>query len=267
MSTQPLTSHFWAHSSADSLRTLQTSIEGLAGDDAAQRLVQHGPNRLTAKKRASTIGLLLGQFKSPITLLLLFAAILSFFLHDRTDAIIILVIVAVSGLLGFWQEHGATSAVEKLLALVAVKARVRRAGQIIEVPIEEIVPGDIVELSAGASIPGDCLLLEAQDLFVNEATLTGETYPVEKAPGVQPADAPLAKRGNALFMGTHVVSGTATALVVHTGRQTELGHISEHLRLRPPETDFERGIRRFGFLLLEVTLVCKRRLNVAAPGG
>jgi Mg2+-importing ATPase len=252
---QSETSSFWASPAADGLTALRTSIEGLAGDQAKQRLVEHGPNRLVAKKRTSTIGLLLGQFKSPITLLLLFAAILSFFLHDRTDAIIILIIVAASGLLGFWQEHGATSAVEKLLALVAVKARVRRAGQVVETPLEEIVPGDIVELSAGASIPGDCLLLEAQDLFVNEATLTGETYPVEKAPGVLAVDTPLAKRGNTLFMGTHVVSGTAVALVVHTGRQTELGHISEHLRLRPPETEFERGIRRFGFLLLEVTLV------------
>ncbi len=255
MNTQPDTSCFWAQPSADLLVTLQTSIDGLASDQATRRLVEHGSNRLTTKKRTGAVGLLLGQFKSPITLLLLFAAILSFFLRDRIDAIIILVIVAVSGLLGFWQEHGATSAVEKLLALVAVKARVRRAGRAVEAPLEEIVPGDIVELSAGASIPGDCLLLEAQDLFVNEATLTGETYPVEKAAGVLPADAPLAKRGNTLFMGTHVVSGTAIALVVHTGRQTELGHISEHLRLRPPETDFERGIRRFGFLLLEVTLV------------
>jgi Mg2+-importing ATPase len=255
MNSRSDTSGFWAHSSADLLATLNTSIAGLAGDDAARRLVQYGSNRLIAKKRTSPLGLLLGQFKSPITLLLLFAAILSFFLRDRTDAIIILVIIAVSGLLGFWQEHGAKSAVEKLLALVAVKARVRRAGQAIELPIDEIVPGDIVELSAGASIPGDCLLLEAQDLFVNEATLTGETYPVEKAPGLLPADAPLAKRSNALFMGTHVVSGTAVAVVVHTGRQTELGRISEHLRLRPPETEFERGVRRFGYLLLEVTLV------------
>jgi Mg2+-importing ATPase len=255
MNTGSDTGSYWAKSADDVLSSLQTSPAGLTAAEAAQRLAQHGPNRLAAKKRSSVLGLLLGQFKSPITLLLLFAAILSFFLHDRTDAIIILVIVVASGLLGFWQEHGATSAVEKLLALVAIKARVRRTGAVAEIPLEEIVPGDIVELSAGASIPGDCRLLKAQDLFVDEATLTGETYPVEKTPGALPSDTPLAKRNNALFMGTHVVSGTGVAVVVHTGRHTELGHISEHLRLRPPETEFEHGIRRFGFLLLEVTLV------------
>lgn len=115
-------------------------------------------------------------------------------------------------------------------------------------------------------MPGDCLVLESRDLFVDEAALTGETYPVEKRPGAVPADTALAGRSNTLYLGTHVVSGTARTLVVRAGRQTEFGAISDRLKLRPPDTDFERGVRRFGYLLLEVTLllvVAIFALNVA----
>jgi Mg2+-importing ATPase len=180
---------------------------------------------------------------------------LSFFLHDPADAFIILVIVLMSGLLGFWQERGAVDAVDKLLAIVQIKATVLRNGASEEIPVEEIVPGDIVVLNAGNVIPGDCLLLDSKDLFVDEATLTGETYPVEKAAGVLPTETPLSQRTNSLFMGTHVISGSAKALVVHTGKETEFGKVSERLKLRPPETEFERGVRRFGYLLMEVTLM------------
>ena len=123
------------------------------------------------------------------------------------------------------------------------------------VPVEEVVPGDVVLLRAGDTVPGDCLLLESKDLFVDEATLTGETYPVEKVCGVLPADIPLGRRTNSLFLGTHVVSGNSTAVVVHIGSDTEFGKVSGRLQLRPPETEFERGIRQFGYLLLEVTVV------------
>jgi Mg2+-importing ATPase len=122
-------------------------------------------------------------------------------------------------------------------------------------PRRRIVPGDIAVLNAGDVIPGDCLLLESKDLFVDEATLTGETYPVEKVTGVLPAETPLSQRTNSLFMGTHVISGHAEAVVIHTGAETEFGKVSERLKLRPPETEFERGVRRFGYLLMEVTLV------------
>ena len=130
---------------------------------------------------------MLAQFKSPIIIILLFAAVLSFFLHDPADAIIILAIVLVSGVLSFWQEHGAADAVEKLLALVQIKATVLRDNKSQEIPVEEIVPGDMVVLAAGDVVPGDCLLQESTDLFVNEASLTGETYPVEKTTGVLPS--------------------------------------------------------------------------------
>jgi Mg2+-importing ATPase len=171
------------------------------------------------------------------------------------DAGIILGIVVVSGLLSFWQERGATNIVQRLLAIVQVNATVLRDGLSADIPVEQVVPGDMVLLTAGDLIPGDGLILESNELFADEATLTGETYPAEKLPGIVPAETPLAKRTNSLFMGTHVVSGSATAVVVHTAKDTEFGQVSERLRLRATETEFEHGVRRFGYFLLEVTLV------------
>jgi len=246
---------FWSISASEMAQHLGTAKEGLSGEEARQRLARYGANRLKPQKRSNAVTLLLAQFKSPIILILLFATGLSFFLHDPVNALIILTIVLASGLLGFWQEHSATNAVEKLLAMVQIKASALRDGSSHEIAIEEIVPGDIVILNAGDIVPGDCLVDQSKDLFVDEATLTGETYPVEKSAGVLAAETPLGKRTNALWMGTHVVSGTAKALVTGTGMQTEFGKVSERLKLRPQETDFERGIRRFGYFLMEVTLV------------
>ncbi len=246
---------FWSVPAAEALRRLQTAPQGLSAADAVSRAKRYADRRLAPKKRTDTVTLLLSQFSSPIVLMLVGAAVISLFLHDRTDAAIILAIVLASGLLGFWQERGAAGAVEKLLSLVEVKAQVLRDGAPHDIPMIDVVPGDVVLLSAGATAPGDCLLLETRDLFADEATLTGETFPVEKSVAVLESGTPLPKRTNAVFMGTHVVSGTATALVVAVGKDTEFGRVSERLKLRPPETDFERGLRRFGYLLLEVTLL------------
>ncbi len=246
---------FWGVPAADLLRQIETTPQGLAGDEAQRRLDRLGPNVLKPRKQAGEILLLLGQFKSPLILILVFAAGLSFFLHDAPDATIILVIVLASGLLGFWQERGAAHAVDKLLDVVQTKATALRDGAPKDVPTADIVPGDVVLLSAGKNIPGDCLVLESKDLFLDEATLTGETYPVAKEAGTVAVEAPLGQRANTLFMGTHVVSGSAVAAVVRTGTATEFGKVAERLRLRSPETEFERGVRRFGYLLMEVTLV------------
>jgi Mg2+-importing ATPase len=246
---------FWSISASEIHQDLETAREGLTNAEARQRLASYGSNRLKPQKRSDIFSLLLAQFKSPLILILLFATGLSFSLHDSVNAFIILTIVLVSGVLGFWQEYSATNAVKQLLAIVQIKATVLRDGSPREIPVEEIVPGDIVILNAGDVVPGDCLIDESKDLFVDEATLTGETYPVEKSTGVLPAETPLGQRTNSLWMGTHVVSGTARAIVISTGKQTEFGRVSERLKLRPQETDFERGIRRFGYFLMEVTLV------------
>jgi Mg2+-importing ATPase len=247
-------SNFWGIPQADLLVQLESQRDGLGSEEARQRLINYGANLLKPPKRSGT-ALLLAQFKNPIVLTLIFAAGLSFFLQDNTDGIIILFIVLVSGLLGFWQERGAVDAVEKLLAIIRIKTTVLRDKNPTDISLEDVVPGDIVILNAGDAIPADSLILEAKDLFVDEATLTGETYPAEKDAGILPAETPLSRRSNCLFMGTHVISGAARAVVVFTGRQGEFGKISERLKLRKPETEFEQGIRQFGYLLLRVTLI------------
>ncbi len=245
---------FWNVPPDDLLKQLETQRQGLSSEEARQRLISCGANLLKPPPRSDAPALLLSQFKSPIILTLVFAAVLSFFLRDPVNAVIILVIVLISGLLGFWQERSATDAVKKLLATVRIKTEVLRDAAQHEIPLEEVVPGDVVILNAGDAIPADCRILESRDLFVDEATLTGETYPVEKEAALLPPDTPLSGRTNCLFMGTHVISGTAQAVVVFTDKQAEFGKISERLKLKPQETEFEHGVRHFGFFLLEVTL-------------
>lgn len=251
----PGMSEYWSLPPDQLLAQLQANAQGLSTEGARERLASVGENRLGQSKKSGSLSLLLAQFKSPITLILLFAAGLSFFLHDTSDALIILFIICVSGLLGFWQERGAANAVAKLLEIVQVKTTVLRDGAEQPIGVEEIVPGDVVSLSAGSIIPADAVVLQSNQLFVEEAALTGETFPVEKLAGVLPPQTPLAQRTNALWMGTHVVSGTAQAVVVRTGKRTEFGQISQRLTVRQPETDFERGIRRFGYMLMEITLL------------
>ncbi|MCY7383080.1 MAG: magnesium-translocating P-type ATPase [Microcoleus sp. CAN_BIN18] len=248
-------STFWSLPADRVLAQVKSTTAGLSSQDAKQHLSEYGANSLKQKQKSNSLTLLLNQFKSPIILILIFAAALSIALRDAADAILILAIVLISGLLGFWQERGATNAVEKLLALVQVKATVLRDGKSQEIPNEQVVPGDIVLLNAGDSIPGDCLILESKDLSVNEAALTGETYPADKLSGVLPAETDLGKRTNILYMGTNVISGTGKAVVVHTGKETEFGKVSERLKLRPPETEFEQGLSKFGYFLMEVTLI------------
>jgi Mg2+-importing ATPase len=246
---------FWNISAAEMLQKLETTKDGLTSNDARRRLARFGANLLKPPKRSDALALLIGQFKSPIIIILFFATGLSFFLRDPADAFIILSIVVASGLLGFWQERGASNAVKKLLSIVQIKAAVLRDGTSREIPVEGIVPGDIVVLNAGDIVPGDGLVYDAKDLFVDEAMLTGETFPAEKTEAVMPAETPLGLRTNALWMGTHVVSGSALVLIIRTGKETEFGKVSERLKLRPQETEFERGIKHFGYFLLEVTMV------------
>ncbi len=246
---------FWSMPLPDLCRRLSAGPEGLSEAEAHALLRKYGPNQLRPKRQVNAVTLFMKQFTSPIILILLFAAVLSFFLGDPTDSIIIMAIVLFSGMLGFWQEYEASAAVEDLMALVQLKAMVIRDGTEIEIPFEDVVPGDIVILNAGDGVPGDSRIIDSKALFVDEAALTGEAYPVEKQAADLNADTPLAKRTNSLFMGTHIMSGSAKALVVRTGKATEFGKVSQRLTLRQPETEFEHGVRRFGYLLLEVTMI------------
>ncbi len=245
---------YWSVPLPDLLASLQVGTQGLSQEQAAERLRRHGPNSLAAPSRSGAPELLLRQFSSPIILILAAAALLSFLLDSPLYGLIILVIVLVSGLLGFIQEHGAEGEVRELLRTVELRTSVCRDGEEQIIPSTAVVPGDIVLLSAGASIPVDARLIEECDLSVDEAALAGESFPVNKQLGDYAAATPLSGRLNLLHLGTHVVSGTGRAVVVQTGRGTAFGAIAAGMRLRRSEKEFELGVRRFGYLLLEVTL-------------
>src|SRR5450432_1014097 len=252
---EPLLEHYWNLTSENAFKMLSCSDKGLSASEAETRIQRYGLNTFKANSASSAFILFLSQFKSPVTILLIAAALLSMALGDFTDASIILVIILVSSFLGFWQEKGAANAIAELLKMVQIRCRILRDGSDSEWPVEKVVPGDIIILSAGDVIPGDSLILDSKELFIDEAAFTGESYPVEKNAGILPADTPMPKRSNSLLMGSHVISGKARALVMKTGKTTEFGKISDRLRIRPSETDFERGIRRFGYMLMEITLI------------
>jgi Mg2+-importing ATPase len=243
---------YWSKTADEVAGRLNSSAQGLSQAAAQEILKREGPNRIQSKEQITPLGLFIGQFKSPVVLILIFATIMSAFLRDWVNAVIILVIVMGSALLSFFQEYNANNAAEKLRAQVSLKTEVLRDGKPSSVPTEEVVPGDVVLLSAGSLIPADGLVLEARDFFVNQATLTGETFPVEKKSGVSPENAGLAERTNVVYMGTNVRSGSAKVLIVQTGAQTAFGQIAHRLTLRPPENEFERGIKRLGYMLTEV---------------
>ncbi|HEY2251775.1 MAG TPA: HAD-IC family P-type ATPase, partial [Planctomycetaceae bacterium] len=244
---------FWSIATERLLQQLETTPEGLTQSAASERLAR--ASKLQTR-RHSAWSLLWDQFKSPIIILLFCSGILSLGVDESpTNACIIFIILIASGLLGFWQEWGAADAVAKLLGMIETRASVLRDGQEREVPLEAVVPGDVIQLRAGALIPSDCRLLSSRDLYLNEAVLTGESFPAEKSVSVLPEATPLGQRINSLYLGTHVISGMGTAVVAATGRETEFGRISERLEHKQPETGFERGLRHFGQLLIKVVVI------------
>ncbi len=246
---------YWSATTEQLLLDLQSSWNGLSQDNAERRLKQYGPNSIKAASQTSALWLLLSQFKSPLVLILVFAAVISAISGEWPDAVIVLVIILGSTTLGFVQEYRASLAIEKLRSKVLVTSNVVRDGNSAVVLSQQIVPGDVVLVTAGSLIPADGVVLEANDLFVNQAVLTGEVFPVEKKPGRVEENASLMERINCVYMGTSVRSGAARVLILQTAKSTVFGQIAEKLKLRPPETEFERGVQRFGYLLTRVMLV------------
>lgn len=246
---------YWALGAEAVAAGLGSGAKGLTAGQAAAQLAALGPNSVEDAPRLTALRLLLRQFESPLVLILAIAAAISLVLQQWVDAGIILAIVLGSSLLGFYQEYRASAAVEDLKKRLALTARVLRDGTEQVLPVTQIVPGDVILLSAGNLIPADGLVIEAQDFLVSEAGMTGESFPVEKRPGTVAAEAPLSGRTNSVYLGSSVRSGTARVLVARTGRRTEFGTIAARLHARQPETDFARGVRQFGFLLIRVMVV------------
>jgi Mg2+-importing ATPase len=235
---------------------LNTSPSGLTSQEAKNRLEIFGHNELAKRKKRTAVIDLIFRLASPLVIILLLAGIISGFLGDAVGATIIFSIVLLSVILDFYQESKAEKAAEMLKEKVTTTTTVVRDGVKQEVKLSEIVPGDTVQLSAGDIAPADARVINAKDFFVDQSALTGESFPVEKTV------APLREKGstisewdNCLFMGTSVTSGSATAVVMKTGNFTEYGRIVKRLTARETETDFERGLRRFGFLMMEVTFL------------
>ena len=246
---------YWSRDADDLMAAQDSAHDGLASAEAARRLLQHGPNAVEDRDEQTALRLLLRQFESPLVLILVFGAGVSLWLRQWVDAGIILAIVLGSALLGFAQEYRASVAIAALRRRLALTVQAWRDGAQVTIPAADVVPGDVVQLAAGSLVPADGVILEGVDFLVTEASLTGESFPVEKRPGVLPADTPLAARSNMVFLGTSVRSGTARMLVIQTGRGTEFGAIAARLKAREPETEFARGVRQFGYLLVRIMIV------------
>ena len=233
---------------------LQSGENGLNDASAKARAALQKGNEKTESRFLREFKLLIRQFANPLVFLLIAAVILSALLGETSDTIIILFILLSTGLLSFFQERNAGRAVEKLQQMIKSKAVVLRDGITKEVIAEEIVPGDILLLSAGNIIPADCRIISSNELHVNESSVTGESYPVEKQPGLVDDNAALSAKNNSLWKGTSVVSGSAKVLVIQTGKDTIFGQMQKSLS-KQSETAFELGIRHFGYFLLQITLV------------
>jgi Mg2+-importing ATPase len=246
-------------------KTKETLLIGLSSREAAKRLLLYGENSIYHKKKLRPFIAFIKKFNSPLLLLLIGAATLSFFLGQKTNATIILFMVFVSGIMDFINTHKSEKVAESLAARVSSTATVYRDGQVREIPLRHLVPGDMVELSAGDVIPADARVTKADDFFVNQSSLTGESFPVEKRPessdgannnSLFDLKAPLSMQSESVvFMGTSVVTGFATAFILRTGANAEYGKIAERLSSAEEETAFDKGIRNFSMFIIRLTFV------------
>jgi Cation transport ATPase len=245
-----------------------TFPKGLTSSDASTRLQQYGANSVEPPRQMGALRALIRQFESPIVLILVIAACISLVMQQWTDALIVLLIVLGSGVLGFTQEYRASAAIEGLKRRLALATTAVRDGAEVVIPVSEIVPGDVVVLSAGSLVPADGRVLEAQDFLVSESSITGESFPVEKRPARGTSD----EYKDTVWLGSSVRSGTARVLVTATGKQTAFGAIAAEIAAREPEGDFARGVRHFGYLLIRVMFlvvlfVFMANLLLASPGN
>lgn len=240
--------------SADLLRQLDTTRDGLSTEEAERRFATHGANAPPRNHTRAAFRDLIRAAANPLNIILLLAAIASTSLGAATDAAIIGTMVLLSTALNYWQIFRSERAMRALQSKLAPMATARRDGQWLEIERRRLVTGDVIHLSAGDLVPADARLLQTSDLHVQQSALTGESMPAEKraCPDMLACGGPRSE--SLVFLGTSVLSGTATAVVFATGSDTGFGTIVEKLAERPEETDFERGMRRFSMLILRTVL-------------
>lgn len=244
---------FWQYETEYWFQQLNSSARGISQKKAESILRDNGVHSKSRSSFKKDFLLLVRQFGNPLMLLLIGAVFISAFIGDPSEVFIILIIILSSGFLSFFQERNAGKVVEKLQSLISLKTTVLRDGEPRDIPSYQIVPGDVIILNAGDMLPADCLIIEATELFVNESSLTGESYPARKEAGTLAAQTELVKRTNSLWEGTNIVSGNARALVIQTGSSTIFGRISRSASAKI-ETRFEKGIKDFGLFLMKITL-------------
>lgn len=241
---------YWAQDAAALLRRLDSGLGGLSRREAARR--RFGLKSWSIQPdRYAILRLILKQFKSPLVLILVAASLISVFIRDWVEASVVLGIVFTSTILAFSQEYVAHRTFHRLSRSVRIDTVVRRSGVNRRVPADSIVPGDIVILEPGMRIPADCILLSSHDLYVNQAAITGESFPALKSADPVEIVTPFGERRNCVFAGSSVESGAAEALVVLTGIKTIFGQITEKLSQQAAPNEFERGVARFGRLLMQ----------------
>lgn len=245
---------FWKDGVDVWYRKLNSSAEGLTNEQAETFLKESGGQKRKSTRIEKDLRLFLGQFKSPLMLLLIAAVILSGFLGDQSDVLIISFIILSTTVMSFFQERNAGRVVEKLQSLITITSTVLRNGRPVDLTVNQIIPGDVLLFKAGDVVPADCLLIESNEIHTNEASLTGESFPVSKLVGPVDEKTILAKRKNCLWEGSSVVSGTGKALVIQTGKHTIFGSITQSIS-STTETSFEKGIKRFGYFLMKITLI------------
>lgn len=244
---------YCSKSAKELFQALECSEDGLSAAEAERRIARFGLNEIAAKDKKNAFSILVSQFKSPLVLVLIAASIIAGFLGEPTDAAIILGIVLLDSLLGFYQEFKSEKALAELKKYISFKAMVLRDKQKIEIDVKELVPGDLVFLEIGDIVPADIRMLEAKELAINESVITGEPFPVHKTTeAIQLQNAQPAQQKNIAFMGTTVSNGVGKGIVIATGEKTFFGKTATVLSAKEPPTDFQKNITKFGSFLLKV---------------
>ncbi|MEM5772794.1 MAG: magnesium-translocating P-type ATPase [Candidatus Aenigmatarchaeota archaeon] len=246
---------WWTKTSEDVIKTLNTSPEGLNEEAVKERLATYGPNDIPKRMEKSAFSLFISQFKDPLLLMLLAAAIIAYFTESVTETIIIVCILLVYSLLGFFQEYKSEIALRKLCKYIRYWAKVLRNGNLLEIDTRNLVPGDIVLIETGDRIPADLRLIETDDLEIDESLVTGEAYPVLKdaAPIFEEKIEPQ-KMKNMAFMGTLVTNGKGKGIVVSTGMESTFGKIAGYLKSEEPITSYHKNIRKLSKFLMGIVI-------------
>ena len=251
-----MTVNFYSISAEEALKQMGSNMNGLDDETVQKKLEEHGKNELKGKKKVSPLVIFVRQFLDFMIMVLIAAAIVSAFIGEGSDTIVIIIIIVLNAIIGFIQEYRAEKAIEALQKMAAPSSHVLRNGNVIELPAAEIVPGDIVLLEAGNTVPADMRLLEIESLKASEASLTGESNPVDKrTDALKDEDPPLGDRTNMVFKGTQITSGHGKAVVVATGMKTELGNIAGMLDKAESITPLQKRLTQFS-RRLTVIIIC-----------